>query len=260
MGIYLCIGNKKSNGFVNAIFARRDGGLDEAKLFYKYYRTPKRVNALVKSGSTRSALGIYISDEELNNNSPLYNEEVTMLPLYIGQGEEDSIISFADKSFYKNKHYSDLDYKDPVGTFSYENVESFYDTAKKDEFLSDCVYLYDSDTREWYRGFERKPLKDAILEDYERMSKDNYDTQEEIDTNREKLIKYMEEIEQYIKGRENNRPVFVDSNTGEMAIVQDNRLLMKYQDLVMYAKSIGLIIDGCSISKEMENTTPKRTI
>ena len=64
MAINMYIGYKKPNGAVSAIYARVDGGEDQNKLFYKYYRTPERVSALIKSGSTRSALGIYISKRE----------------------------------------------------------------------------------------------------------------------------------------------------------------------------------------------------
>lgn len=256
MGLYSFIGNKKSNGFVNAIYARRNGGNDDDKILYKYYRTPERVNALIKSGSTMVGLGIYLEGNERAKDSPLYNEEVSMLPLYLCDGEEDDFVSFADDSFFLVKRSSGrLDDRSSEIIYNFESAEDFYEAAKNSDFV-DYVYLYDSDTRQWYKGLDKKNLREAIIEEFDENSKDNDYTEEEIKAGKERLINYMDEIDQFIQDREKNKPVFIDSSTGEVANVQDYILYKKYYDLVMYARSTGLKIDGCPISKEMNDSFP----
>ncbi len=242
MAISMYVGIKKPNGSVSAMCARVDGGEDQNKLFYKYYRTPERVNALIKSGSTRSALGIYISkSEETDERNPLYNEEVTMLPLYIGSdGIKSSKSSFAESKFYEEKIDNSGIYYD------YDNVEDFYVDAEQSGFFEHYVYLFDSESCEWIVGYKGKPLKEVIIENYDENSIYNYNS------SKEQLISNIDKIDQFIAERKNKRPCFVDSNTGEVSNIHNGELLRKYNDLRMYAMSIGLIIEGCMVSQVEE--------
>lgn len=255
MAINMYVGYKKANGSVSAIYARVDGGEDQKKLFYKYYRTPERVNALIKSGSTRSALGIYISKkEECNMNSPLYNKEVTMLPLYVGSvsGNNPTIVSFAENEFYDDKYCSG-------DVYDYDSVEKFYADAEEVGFFEHYVYLFDSNTREWTVGYNGMPLKDAIIEHFDKYSRNEYTSEEEFQSDRKILIENIESIDRFVKDRDNEKLCFVDSSTGDYINISDSTLLMKYQDLFMYAKSIGLDIEGCMISNGLEKTGQKNS-
>ena len=246
MAINMYIGYKKPNGSVSAIYARVDGGEDQNKLFYKYYRTPERVSALIKSGSTRSALGIYISKtEEINERSPLYNEEVMMLPLYVGSAGEDSMISFAEDEFYENKNGNSKEFYD------YGSVEAFYADTKKIGFSEDYVYLFDSESREWTVGYNGKTLKEVIIENFDENSED-YDSIENTKHDREILIANIAEIDQFIADRAKTGPYFIDGNTGNNFNIRDGELLMKYHDFCMYAKSKGFNIKGSIISNSDE--------
>ena len=238
MAINMYIGYKKPNGSVSAIYARVDGGEDQNKLFYKYYRTPERVSALIKSGSTRSALGIYISKrEEIDERSPLYNEEVMMLPLYVGSAGKDRMISFAENKFYEDKDGNSKKFND------YDSVEAFYDDTKKIGFFEDYVYLFDSESREWTVGYNGKSLKEAIIENFDVNSED-YDPQD-----RETLLDNIAEIDQFIAERAKTDPYFIDGNT-------DAESLMNYHDICMYAKSKGFKIKGSNISNLYETYAP----
>lgn len=241
MAINMYIGYKKPNGSVSAIYARVDGGEDQNKLFYKYYRTPERVSALIKSGSTSSALGIYISKtEEINERSPLYNEEVMMLPLYVGSAGEDSMISFAEDEFYESKTGNSREFYD------YGSVEAFYADIKEIGFYEDYVYLFDSKSREWTVGYNGKTLKEVIIENFDEDSED-YDSHD-----RETLIANIAEIDQFIADRAKTGPNFIDGNTGNNFNIRDGKLLMKYHDFCMYARSKGFNIEGIIISNSDE--------
>ena len=247
MAINMYIGYKKPNGAVSAIYARVDGGEDQNKLFYKYYRTPERVSALIKSGSTKSALGIYISKtEEINARSALYNEEVMMLPLYVGAAGEDGMISFAEDNFYKYKDGNSKEFYD------YGSVEDFYADAKKIDFYESYVYLFDSKSCEWTVGYNGKSLKEVIMEDFDENSKYNYDSSEMIEHNKEILIANIDRIDQFIADRAKTGPYFIDSNNGNPINIRDGELLIKYHDLYMYAKSLGINIEGSIVSNAEE--------
>lgn len=249
MAINMYIGYKKPNGSVSAIYARVDGGEDQNKLFYKYYRTPERVSALIKSGSTRSSLGIYISKtEEINERSPLYNDEVMMLPLYVGSAGKGSMISFAEDEFYEDKDGNSKE------LYDYGSVEAFYADTKKIGFFEKYVYLFDSESREWTVGYNGKTLKEVIIENFDENSKYNYDSIEETKHDREILIANIAEIDQFIADRAETRPYFIDGNTGNNFNIRDGILLMKYHDLYMYAKSIGVNIKKSIISNSDEMT------
>ena len=235
------IGYKKPNGSVSAICARVDWGEDQNKLFYKYYRTPERVSALIKSGSTRSPLGIYISEtEEFNERSPLYNEEVMMLPLYVGSAGVDGMISFAEDKFCKNKDGNSGEFYD------YGSVEAFYDDTKKIGIFEDCVYLFDSESCEWTVGYNGKKLKDVIIENFDKYS-EYYDSHDG-----ETLIANIAEIDQFIADRAKTGPHLIDGNTGDIFNIRDDELLKKCYDLYMCARSKGFNIEGIIFSNSNE--------
>ena len=243
MAINMYIGYKKPNGAVSAIYARVDGGEDQDKLLYKYYRTPERVSALIKSGSTKSALGIYISKtEEINTRSALYNEEVMKLPLYVGSAGEDSMISFAEDNFYEHKDGNSEE------IYDYGSVEDFYADAKKVDFGEDYVYLFDSKSCEWTVGYNGKTLKEVIIENFDENSEYNYDSSEKIEHDKKILIDNIDRIDQFIADRAKIGPCFIDSNNGNPINIPDGKLLIKYHDLYMYAKALGINFEGIIVS------------
>ena len=48
MAFFLLVGLVNGNNPVKSIIIRHDGGAEEYRLLYKYYRTPERVNALIE--------------------------------------------------------------------------------------------------------------------------------------------------------------------------------------------------------------------
>ena len=244
MAINMLIGYKNPDGSVNSITARIDGGIDERKLFYKYYRTKERAHALIQNGSNESALGIYISEEEFNENSPLHNLEVTMLPLMIGNGEEDPMISFSDEDFNESQNK----FNNTGRVYFDENVNKFFEDAKHSGFYDSDVYLFDSDTSEWTIGQMKQPLREGIIAHFDENADYNYDSSEEINDARKKLIDYMDQIDAFIKNRMNNSPNFVDSSSGELTTVEDLKFLQMYNELALYAQTIGINIDQINVS------------
>ena len=73
-----------------------------------------------------------------------------------------------------------------------------------------------------------------------------------IEHNKEILIANIDRIDQFIADRAKTVSYFIDGNTGNNFNISDGKLLMKYHDLCMYAKSIGFIIKGSIISKSDE--------
>ena len=248
MAINMLIGYKNPNGSVDSIFARVDGGEDQNKLFYKYYRTSERVKALIENGSNKSAIGIYISNEELDKNSKLYNKEVTMLPLYIGQGEQDSMISFSEDAFYQQT----TPWTSTGQIFHDESVEKFLLRAAAAGFEDHYVYLFNHDTMKWTRGYNSQSLRDAIIANFDANSKFNYNSEHEIEVARIKLIDYMNEIDSFIYDRDYNQPRIFDTSTNDFANIDDPRLIQLYNNLISYAKTKGIGVESITISRVEE--------
>ena len=237
----LLIGIKAPEGYIKATIVARDGGSHEERLLYKFYRTADRVNALVESKFIITALGMHLRKTELDRTSPSYNKEVTMLPVYIG---------FPDEMFYHDTSYKWIPGKGYVQSYIdyFSNEEKFYDAAKKE--FSDCdVVLFDTATKEWLVGIDKKPLRQAILDQfdeepfyfdergYEGLSKPD-----EIARERDNLIAQMDAIDEFIEKR-NERTTFLEEKY--YTKMDDDELLQKYNSLVNLAYSKGIKITGC---------------
>lgn len=199
MAINLLVGRKNKDGSVDSITVRRDGGLDHNKLLYKYYRSPERVDALIKNGSNYSCLARYISQDELNPNSPLHNEEVTMLPIDIG---------FPEKDFYKYMNES----RSTHTTYQDPSVEAFFADAQNVGFYDDDVYLYDPETENWSVGASRKPIREHILGEWQ----EQYDEDPEwVSETLEELNSKMDAIDKFIAARKQQTPALSEKSAPE---------------------------------------------
>ena len=197
MAIYMTIGYKDYDGSVFSIYALTDGWSPEDKLLYKYYRTKERVWALIKNGSNRDKLGIYISPDEINEESPSHNREVTMLPLGIGNEEEDPLITFSDNKFF----FFFLKERRTGHIRNYSSVDQYLKEATDASFSDHHIYLFDSDTLQWTVGCEKKPLREHIISEFDDNAPYNYHSNDEAKNAREKLINYMNLIENFIATR-----------------------------------------------------------
>lgn len=197
MAIYMTIGYKDYDGSVYSIYALTDGWSPEDKLLYKYYRTKERVWALIKNGSNRDKLGIYISPDEINEGSPSHNREVTMLPLGIGNEEEDPLITFSDNKFFQVQKKE----KRTGHIRNYSSVDQYLKEAIDARFSDHHIYLFDSDTLQWTVGCEKKPLREHIISEFDDNAPYNYHSNDEAKNAREKLINYMNLIENFIATR-----------------------------------------------------------
>ena len=246
----IIIGYKNLDGSVKSIIAGNTGDLTEKKLFYKYYRTKERVSALIDNGSNSRALGIYISKGELDKNSSLYNLEVTMLPLRIGGGETDKNISFSEDGFLQSQDQ----YYNNKNVYYHRSVADYLENAEKIAYDED-IFLFDSDTLEWTVGSTKKPLRDSIIECFDEDAEDvyyDYDAEatDEIAAAdaRTKLINYMDRIDAFIKSRTKNLPVFIDTKTGDLIKIDDPKLLQMYNEVALYARTIGINIESFNVS------------
>ena len=231
MAINLLIGYKNADGTVDSILSRQDGGVDEERLFYKYYRTPERVKALIMNGSGLSSLGINISDDELNPNSPLFNKEVLMLPLNIG---------FPENDFYqKCKHYYSTKERKTIKYAPYKNnnEESFFEEAKEDGFSEECVLLYDSIIKQWTVGYDKKNLRTAIIDSCH----ERYDDGEE-EMEPEELLQALDEIDKFIAKRDSKENDVCFVNTNDSVLLTYPKLYAKYNELVRLAEKEGIKI------------------
>ena len=232
MAVNMLIGYKNADGTVDSIISRVDGGVDQEKLFYKYYRTPERVKALIMNGSGLSSLGIYISDDELNPSSPLFNKEVLTLPLNIGFPEDD----FYQKcSFYYSpenrkyiKHAPD----------KYSNEKLFYKDADDNNFWGEYVFLYDSATKQWTEGYDKYDLRNAIIDTFdEECDDEGYD-----DYDREELIRALDEIDKFIAKRDSRENDICFANSNDSVLLNYPKLYAKYNELVRLAEKEGIKI------------------
>ncbi len=232
MAVNLLIGYKNADGTVDSIVSRMNGGVDQERLFYKYYRTPERVKALITNGSGLSSLGIYISDDEFNPNSPLFNKEALMLPLNIGFPEED----FHQKcSFYystENRKYI------MYAPDKCPNEKSFFKDADDNDFWEDYVFLYDSATKQWTVGYDKKNLRSAIIDTFDEECYDEgYD-----DYDREELIRALDEIDKFIAKRDSKENDVCFVNTNDSVLLTYPKLYAKYNELVRLAEKEGIKI------------------
>ena len=243
MAFFLLVGLVNGNNPVKSIIIRHDGGAEEYRLLYKYYRTPERVNALIENGKMISALGIHNQDE-INEKSKLYNEEATRLPMGIG---------FADKMFFNETSYRKNEFGNNYQWCLpeyYDNVESLFDNLKENKWDSWQILLYDTSIKNWTVGYDRVPLKNVIIKRFE----DNpvvfdgngweYVDKEKIPLARERLINEMNDIDNFIRLRDK---VEVKSDI-------DSELLQKYNELVILAASKGLKITGINYEPIIEKT------
>lgn len=233
MSLNLLIGKKNKDGTIDSITVRQDGGLDQNKLLYKYYRTPERVGALISNGGNRGPLGIYISNEEFNPDSPLYNEEVTMLPLSVGFPDD----FYNNMNSYYNTHQT---YKEP-------SEEAFFADAERVGFDEDFVYLYDIETQAWTVGKNKIGLRNHIIEQC-KMDNDSDLVSE--------LISHLNSIDSFIERRKKARPVFIaDDGVSQQIIYSSPRLLAKYNEFARLAETYGIQISGCMCKLiDKENT------
>ena len=240
----IVLGIKGLDGTIKAITVVTEGTFDEILILFKYYRTPERVSALITNGSTRETLGIYISEDELNPNSPLYNEEVTMLPLNIG---------FPDSDFNETME----SYNNNGQTYYFENEQAFYLAANGTGSYDNYIYLYDEETETWTQGRKKENIKDIIIrniQDPEMMLEP-----EEI----EQQLRWVEEIEDFINRRKNQKPVFVTENGELLKLIYNHpQLMSKYNEFIRLAESLGIRIDGCMCSslEKADNKIPKATM
>ena len=246
MSVNMIIGYKSNDGKVKAVDSRTDGGINEKQLFYKYYRTKERVEALINDGGGKSSLGILISQDEFNINSPLYNKEVTMLPFHIG---------FDDKNFYDyiSHYYSEKQEKflrfNPV---EYSSEEEFFEAAKEYGFYDHLIYLFDSKTRQWTQGVKKKDIRISMLEDVDRLYEDD---SEEKAIEKTKLIKDLAAIDNFIAARENMNTLYIKSDNNEL--LYDPELSFKYNEFVRFAESKGIKVTGCYCEPAPLNKTLK---
>lgn len=240
----IVLGIKGLDGTIKAITVKTEGDFNEILILFKYYRTPERVSALITKGSTRETLGIYISEDELNPNSPLYNEEVTMLPLNIG---------FPDSEFNQTMD----SYNNNGQTYYFQNEEAFYLAADETGSYDDYIYLYDEETETWTQGRRKENIKDIIIRNIQ--NPDMMLEPEEI----EQQLRWVEEIEDFINRRKNQKPVFVTENEELLQLIYDNpQLMSKYNEFIRLAESLGIRIDGCMCSsiEKADNKIPKATM
>ena len=233
MAIFGTLAIMNKDGKVKAVFPRLDGGANMEKLLYKYYRTPERINALMDYGCKINSIGIRISKRELDPNSKLYNREASLLPLHIG---------FDDKDFYQE-----------VGFYDREEEPSYYSSiqlleleALRDGYYESSVFIYDENDRQWYYGFNKKPLRQLIIHQFD--EEPDCDEDEYYDE-RFKLINQLDEIDEYINLRDNG-------NYLEGMEDLDPEVLSKYNELVLLARKKGIAVTGCTY--EVMNTSKRK--
>ncbi len=235
MATSLLIGYKNADGTIEAICTRMDGGVDEEKLLYKYYRTPQRVKALVNNGYAISSLGISISKDEVNPNSHLYNEEVANLPINIGFPEDD---------FYPScNYYSRCGEKIKEKPLKYADEEAFFDAADKIWFSTQCIFLYDSVKQIWTEGYDKIDLRTAILNTFDDDCECDYDSKEEIEKAKQELINSLNEIDSFVEKRKGEcQKTLVNIN--ENLFLDYPELYTKYAELVKLAISKGIVVNA----------------
>ena len=185
MAINLLIGKINKDGTVDAITVRRDGGINHKKCLYKYYRSPERVSALIRNGCTGSPLARYINRKEMKPSSPLYNEEVTMLPTDIGFPDDDF---YEVMDPYENLHPS----------WQCPSVKEYLKYAEKVGFYDDDVFLYNPETELWTEGNAQTPIREKIIADW---LANYYNTPEWVTKSLEELIGEMDAIDEFIAKR-----------------------------------------------------------
>ena len=243
MALKMLIGIKNIDGTIDAISSNVNAGTDEKKLFYKFYRTPERVRALIANGSGVESLGIHISKDELNPDSKLCNKEATMFPLYIGYPDAEfySYVTFP----YSAKEGRYLRYP----SFKFPNENEFYADALETGITDSWIYLYDQAASEWTVGREKKPLRTAILEDFERdpriYTRDglyDYVDEYEYPFALVELNEQLDAIDEFIFNRSTSTTLV--SSIGQMGMA-DPLLLAKYNELVRMAEAKGYDIINC---------------
>ena len=189
MSINLLIGKINKDGTVDAITVRRDGGINHKKCLYKYYRSPERVSALIRNGITRDPLAIYINRKEMDPSSPLYNEEVTMLPINIG---------FPDKDFYATMD----PYQNIRPACQFPSVKEYLQNAERVGFYDHDVFLYNPETELWTEGKAQNPIRETIIADWQATY---YNTPEWVSQSLEELIEQMDAIDEFIAKRKQQK-------------------------------------------------------
>ncbi len=195
--MYLLIGYEDIDGSIEAIVSRQDGGVLENCVLYKYYRTPKRVRALIKNGSWLSNLGISISQDELNPDSPLYNEEASNLPIGIG-----SFWGFSDSEIYPMVGYHNTPKK--VSTLKFPNEEAFFDAAAESDFSDQCIFIFNAETKEWTEGYDKIDLRTSIINDFHDECYEGFYEDIPQDVAEKTLLNDLDEIDRFIEQRDNN--------------------------------------------------------
>ena len=247
MGEILYIGIKKGR-FIDSILSKSHPEVDFDKLLYKYYRTPERVEKLIKTGGTRGALGIYLSPSEQEPGSELYNEEVNMLPFNIG---------YPDSGF---PYYSGLKEDDPHSITTHYSEEEFYtqydftenSTNPRYKEMTFKIYLYDSDTKEWLVGKEKTSLRNAIIDNFNKTARKTYITDDRIDAARMKLLQEMDDIDKFIAEREAGKYDFI-ADSDVLDKVKESGVLAKLNELDRLLAKHGIKVTGCSFGNVEKN-------